>query len=345
MNNIDVEKTLISLGYELEDRGTYWQSTALYRSGDNKTALQIYKDTGIWKDYVQGTSYMPFKKLVQVTLGTTDLNEIEKHISKGDSFDFEPPIKKQYIQMEKTYNTSCLSRLLPHYNFYKSRGISEDTLSLFQGGLCTEGKMYQRFVFPIYNLSNKIHGFSGRDMNESENRPKWKHIGTKSKWIYPFRLTLDEIKSKDELILVESIGDGLALYENGFKNFLCTFGVDISPSLISYMVSLNPSKIIISFNNDSSKPDNPGLNGAIKAFFKLISFFNYHKMNICLPIKNDFGDMNADDFIKWKKKKNKIKNQYDNIIDSADDMMKNSSQPDVFRKRVAKFKKEFKNHE
>lgn len=99
MNNIDVEKTLTSLGYELEDRGSYWQSTALYRNGDNKTALQIYKDTGIWKDYVQGTAYMPFKKLIQVTLGTTDLNEVEKYISKGDSFDFEPPIKKQYIQM------------------------------------------------------------------------------------------------------------------------------------------------------------------------------------------------------------------------------------------------------
>ena len=37
----------------------------------------------------------------------------------------------------------------------------------FKGGLATEGAMYQRFVFPIYNDEQKICGFSGRDMTTS----------------------------------------------------------------------------------------------------------------------------------------------------------------------------------
>ena len=57
----DIESILIDLGYDLDDRGDYWQCNALYRDGDNRTALQIYKDTGVWKDYVEETGFLPFK--------------------------------------------------------------------------------------------------------------------------------------------------------------------------------------------------------------------------------------------------------------------------------------------
>ena len=56
MTSDDIKDTLISLGYKLSDRGKYWQCAAAHRGGDNQTALQIYKDTGIWKDYVLNIS-------------------------------------------------------------------------------------------------------------------------------------------------------------------------------------------------------------------------------------------------------------------------------------------------
>ena len=62
-----IEKTLIDLGYQLSDRGKYWQCNAIYRDGDNRTALQIWKDTGIWKDFVANTTYQPFKRLLELT--------------------------------------------------------------------------------------------------------------------------------------------------------------------------------------------------------------------------------------------------------------------------------------
>jgi hypothetical protein len=82
MNNqtIDVESTLNSLGYDLSDKGDYWQTNALFRNGDNKTALQIYKNSGVWKDYVNNTSFMPFKKLVQLTLNSNDDHLIDRNI-------------------------------------------------------------------------------------------------------------------------------------------------------------------------------------------------------------------------------------------------------------------------
>lgn len=299
MNNQDIKEALSSLGYVLQDRGSYWQTNAIYRNGDNKTAIQIYKDSGVWKDYVEQTPFMPLEKLIKITLGTTDQNLVDSYIKKKDAFSFESKINiEPKIKMEKIYEEKYLNKLLPHYKFYNNRGISNDTLSKFKGGMATEGKMNGRFIFPIFNLNNKIHGFSGRDLFESKNRPKWKHIGHKTKWIFPNHLFSFESFSNN-VILVESIGDVLKLFQHGFTNVLCTFGLDFSPSLISHIIGLNPNKIIISLNDDSNNDLNSGKRASCKNFIKILSFFDYQKIYIHPPSKNDFGDMNYDEITEW----------------------------------------------
>jgi hypothetical protein len=342
-DNQNFEEVLTSLGYKLSDRGSYWQTSAVYRNGDNNTAIQIYKDTGIWKDYVQQTAFMPFEKLLKITLGTDDDEIVKKYYTKRKPFDFEFSHSPKKIKMEKIYPDNCLERLLPHYKFYNNKGISSETLKVFQGGLATEGKMYQRFVFPIYNLNNKIHGFSGRDMIDHKDKPKWKHIGVKSKWIYPNHISKPYIDSNNEVILVESIGDMLNLFENGIRNTLCTFGVDISPSLISYLVGLSPKKIFISFNNDSMSSQNAGLNGALKNFIKLQSFIDYNKIFISLPQKNDFGDMDLSDIHQWTESNKNIEKQVHdiNIIKQIDKMLKYKKMPQTFFKKFKKFKNNY----
>lgn len=344
MDKDKIQEVLTSLGYTLSDKGSYWQTSAIFRGGDNKTAIQIYKDTGIWKDYVQQTPYMPFEKLLKITLKTNDDSLIKNYIKTDCDFDFERRTSEKKIEMEKTYPESSLSRLLPHYKFYNDRGISTDTLKLFKGGLATEGKMFQRFVFPIFNSDNKIHGFSGRIMSKSSTAPKWKHVGVKSKWIYPHNLSLNEIQKKQEVILVESIGDVLSLFENGYKNILCTFGLEISPSLISYLVGVNPKKIIISFNNDKLSKNNAGKNGAIKNFLKLQKFLDNQKIYIHLPTKNDFGEMNSEDFTEWSNKLLKVeKQEHDlNIINDVNKILRSEqgkSSPKSYINNFKKFKK------
>ena len=84
---VDFKNTLISLGYSLQDRGDYWQTSAVFRRGDNKTAIQIWKDTGVWKDYVENSPFMPFNKLVQLTIGSTDSELVNSSIhTSTDSF-------------------------------------------------------------------------------------------------------------------------------------------------------------------------------------------------------------------------------------------------------------------
>ena len=90
MDNTNIEEVLTSLGYKLTDRGSYWQTSAVFRDGNNNTAIQIYKDSGVWKDYVQQTPYMTFDKLLKVTLKTNDEEVIGKYIKEKDPFEFTP---------------------------------------------------------------------------------------------------------------------------------------------------------------------------------------------------------------------------------------------------------------
>jgi|TARA_R110000751_G_scaffold219305_3_gene322081 hypothetical protein len=124
---------------------------------------------------------------------------------------------------------------------------------------------------------------------------------------YTFR---NEIEKKKEVIVVESVGDSLALTENKIFNHLVTFGLGISSKQICELVALNPSRIVIAFNNDSNKAVNIGLESSIKDFIKLMDFFDISKLSIKLPTENDFSDIHVKGtFDTWLQKKVKQTSQ------------------------------------
>ena len=304
METEDIKEVLNELGFKLRDRGPYWQTNALWRNGDNFTAVQIYKDSGVWRDYVDDTSFLPFQALVEKTLGTKDKKILSRYIqpsgeAKSPST-FEKEDQKVKIQMDEIYSLEYLSKLLPHFKFYNDKEISNSTLKLYKGGLATAGKLNGRFVFPIFdeNDPSQIIGFTGRHLRwKSESEfPKWKHVGRKSNWLYPICISNDTgsfpflecTQERREIIIVESIGDSLALTENNFLNHLVVGGLDLSSKQISFLLSQELDQIIIATNNDKS---NVGLHAAIKIFIKLLNYFDITKLRINLPTSNDFGDM------------------------------------------------------
>ena len=63
MSSEDFQGVLESIGYNLIDCGDHWRTQALYRDGDNKTAVKIYKNTGVWMDFVESRGSLPFEAL------------------------------------------------------------------------------------------------------------------------------------------------------------------------------------------------------------------------------------------------------------------------------------------
>jgi hypothetical protein len=254
--------------------------------------MLIYKNSGVWYDYGQGIGPLPYRKLVSLTLKSNDEAAIEQFLVEAQ--EFVAPPRNEYIEMSKIYPLSTLDDLLPSYKFYLDRQIPEETLKLYKCGFSGAGKLYRRIVFPIFNEFGLIHGWSGRKIDENNDSPKWLHQGKRREWVYPYYVDntfVDNMGCNEEIILVESIGDSLALTTQGIHNHLVLFGLSPSSAVLKTLMALAPSQITLALNNDLDSGINRGQLGALKAMISLSKFFDISKIKIKPPLCNDFGDM------------------------------------------------------
>lgn len=295
--SINIYQILTNIGYSLKDYGKEYRTKPLYRESDNDTVLRIYKDSGNWVDFKENISG-DFTSLIKKSLNLND-NEMAKAWLKDKKFNFSKNINiKPEIKEIKTFDKDLLLKLEKNHTYWLKRKVAPETLNEFLGGIAKNGKMKNRYVFPIFNSKMDIIGFSGRDITNL-SKIKWKHLGDKSSWCYPLFLNVEEIKSKKEVYLIESIGDCLALWDAGIKNIIVTFGLEISISILNILLKIDPNKIFISFNNDKHK-NNAGNIAAEKAVNKLKRYFDSKQIQIKLPNKKDFGEMTTEEILKWK---------------------------------------------
>jgi DNA primase len=125
-------------------------------------------------------------------------------------------------------------------------------------------------------------------------------MGNKTKWRYPLQVNSSILRRSRKVIIVESIGDMLSLWDAGIKNVIVSFGVSISSSLSSLFLMYNMNEIVISLNNDFDN-NNIGNIASNKCKSKLLNHFDEHQVKICLPPKNDFGEMTKAEILSWRK--------------------------------------------
>lgn len=229
------------------------------------------------------------KRILELAGTETDISNIS-----SNNIIKQPKIKL----MEETWNPEILSKLIKDHSYWEKRGVPANIIEKYQGGIAISGKMKSRYVFPIFRENESIHGFSGRYIFDNPNIMRWKHLGMKSRWIFP-RLAEPNIINKSEVILVEGIGCVLGLDCVGINNVISLFGVNISSATISYLIQLNPKKIIIATNNEESCIGNKA---AEKIKNILSKFFDEDKILIHLPYKKDFLEMLEKDRAEWYNK-------------------------------------------
>ena len=290
----DIKDILTDLGYTLQDTGKEYRTCPLYRDSNNSTVLCIKKDTGRWIDFKEHR-YGKFEELVQITLKLKDVSEARRYLS--NQFQFQAPkIEKEKLKSPPVFRSENLLHIIPEYSYWVNRGVLPDTLKLFESGVMKSGKMENRYVFPIFDKRNRFVGAAGRDLTEKSSI-KWKLVGEQRLWAYPLKYNLKYLMEKKEIILVESIGDMLALWDCGIKNIIVTFGLAITSRVKQVMMAIDPKKIHIAFNNDANQAGNIA---ADKAYAKLSSQFDQNQLEISLPSKNDFGCMNKSEILQWK---------------------------------------------
>jgi 5S rRNA maturation endonuclease (ribonuclease M5) len=299
MEELNVFQVLTDLGYKLKDHGKEYRARPLYRDSDNDTVLKIEKISGNWFDFKQNISG-DLNSLVKLTLKLDGVDEAKQWLkNKNFISQVSTNIEKPLIKSPKSFDINILDRLENRHDYWINRNITQETVSQFKGGVAYAGKMKNRYVFPIFNLRNNIIGFSGRDITNMSNI-KWKHLGEKSDFLYPLFLNHSILQEQKEIILVESVGDMLNLWQSGIKNVLVTFGTSLSLPVLNHMLKLDIKKIYISLNNDSNK-NMAGNIGADKIHTRLKRYFDQRQLKIALPIKKDFGEMTREEILQWKK--------------------------------------------
>lgn len=290
----NIRSILYEIGYtKLIDNGKEFRTKPIYRESDNYTSLSIKKDSGRFVDFGANISGS-FEELIKISLNLKTIDDAKVALELKN-FSTEVIKQKPKIQMETNLDKNCLNLIISKHDYWINRGVSEETISTFKGGIMLDGKMKNRYVFPIFDHKGELIGISGRSIQENP-KIKWKHIGKKDYWKYPLYFNHQIIKDKNECILVESIGDMLALWEAGIKNAMVLFGLELSHSCLNVLIRFSTKKIIIATNNDQNHAGNKASN---KIEGKLLKFFDKKNVKVYLPTKNDFGSMTTEEIKEW----------------------------------------------
>lgn len=150
------------------------------------------------------------------------------------------------------------------YRYMKSRGCSDELLKETGLFIYNEREVRDRFfnraMFPIMNISNKVIGFGGRVMGEGEpkylNSPETK-IFDKSRNL--FGLNLARSSRKKNIIICEGYMDVIAMHQAGFDQAVASLGTALTTGHASLMKRYT-NDVLVCYDSDGA-----GTKAAIRA--------------------------------------------------------------------------------
>lgn len=166
-------------------------------------------------------------------------------------------------------------------------------------GLVREGKWGQydfyrdRVMFPIWDHSGNIRGFSSRAVRDDQ-KPKYLNSGEsfvfdKASILYGFNLAKNEIRNKDAVILVEGNMDVVALHQFGFKNSVGTMGVALSEQSVKLLCNLTKNIFLGMDSDNAGLVASQKINASFMAQGVLPKFLSYAPEKDPDDFLNKFG--------------------------------------------------------
>lgn len=172
------------------------------------------------------------------------------------------------------------------------------------------GRHYDRFrsriMFPIMDANSRVIGFSGRiftaeggsafakataDAAKYINSPQTL-IYDKSRALYGFDKAKQEIRSKNQVVIVEGQMDCVMSHQTGVKNTVAVSGTALTPQQLTMLKRLC-NTVICSFDTDSAGES------ATKRSLALASQLEFDRLVIQIPSGKDPADTVAEDPESW----------------------------------------------
>ncbi|NCB91716.1 MAG: DNA primase [Clostridia bacterium] len=151
------------------------------------------------------------------------------------------------------------------YRYLKSKNYSDDILR--QSGLFNVDerrgmydKFWNRVIFPIMDVNNRVIGFGGRVMGDAKpkylNSPETK-IFDKSRNLYG--LNLARTSRKRNLIICEGYMDVISMHQAGFNNAVASLGTALTSQQAS-LLKRYTDEVLIIYDSDEA-----GVKAALRA--------------------------------------------------------------------------------
>lgn len=115
-------------------------------------------------------------------------------------------------------------------------------------------KFRSRLIFPIHNRDGRVAGFGGRVIGDGNpkylNSPQ-SSIFDKSTMLYGLDLARDEIKKRDEVVIVEGYMDSIAAHQFGHPNVVATMGTALTDQQVDQIKRLT-KHIVLALDADAA---------------------------------------------------------------------------------------------
>ncbi len=149
------------------------------------------------------------------------------------------------------------------YRYLKEKGYDDDILKesgLFSYERGISDKFFNRVMFPIMDINNKVIGFGGRVMGDAKpkylNSPETK-LFDKSRNLYG--LNIARASRKDNLIICEGYMDVISLHQAGFNQAVASLGTALTPGQARLMKRYTDN-VFITYDSDEA-----GVKAAMRA--------------------------------------------------------------------------------
>ncbi len=258
---------------------------------DTNPSMSVSKEKQIYKCFSCGASgnvfnfvmdyeHIDFKEAVSLLAKKAGINYDNKTIKSTNKYDKYYNMYELSLKMYQNNLNSSYGKSAKEYLF--KRGINEEIIKTFKIGLSTSDRtsltkilnnkgytnkeiedlglgsngndLYiNRIMFPLFDSSNKVVGFSGRIYNTTSSS---KYINTKETIIfkkgenlYNYYNAKDSVRLSKKLILVEGFMDVIRLYSVGIKNTVALMGTSLTKEQISLLKRLS-TNIYLSLDGD-----------------------------------------------------------------------------------------------
>lgn len=269
----NIEEVLEWLGIDSDDFQQYGEGMrgpSACHGGDNPTGFSFYEDPNCWFCWTAGCHNESGADPIGLVAAIKNIDRkkaipqarefVEERLKNG-SISKEIKVKKERVEEDScevhlgqtTFPDSILSRLGKDLSYAKNRGFEEGILRRMGCGISHYGIMDGRLVFPVKNIKGEVVGFSGRQLVEDPNQPKWRHSRfKKSVNLLNIDLCKEALKAWDmsTVVLTEGPWDVAKLCQAGFWNSMGVMGASITKGQIAIMKRMNVTKVILFMDND-----------------------------------------------------------------------------------------------